>query len=92
MSNGLYESQIRPEVSYDPHTQQVSVHFVVDSGRRARFTTPLVSGDAKMPLAEIIERHALAPLGDRRVAHGHPGPRAQRAGRRPLQVRTAGAS
>jgi len=54
-SNGLHQSQIRPEVSYDPHTQQVSVHFVVDSGRRARFTTPSVTGDTKMPLEDIVE-------------------------------------
>ena len=53
-SNGLHASQVRPEVSYDPHTQQVSVHFVVDSGRRAHFTTPAISGDTKMPLEDIV--------------------------------------
>lgn len=53
-SNGLHGSQVRPEVSYDPHTQQVSVHFVVDSGRRASFTTPAITGDPKMPLEDII--------------------------------------
>jgi len=54
VSNGLHASQIRPEVSYDPHTQQVSVHFVVDSGRHAHFTTPAISGDTKMPLEDIV--------------------------------------
>jgi outer membrane protein assembly complex protein YaeT len=54
-SNGLHASQIRPEVSYDPHTQQVSVHFLVDSGRRAHFTTPAISGDPKMPLEDIVK-------------------------------------
>src|SRR5450432_3237787 len=53
-SNGLHEGQVRPEVTYDPHTQQVSVHFVVDSGRRARFTTPSITGDTKMPLEDIV--------------------------------------
>src|ERR1035438_2770873 len=53
-SNGLHASQVRPAVSYDPHTQQVSVHFVVDSGRRAHFTTPAISGDTKMPLQDIV--------------------------------------
>ena len=53
-SNGLHASQVRPEVSYDPHTQQVSVHFVVDSGRRAHFTTPAIAGDTKMPLEDIV--------------------------------------
>ena len=54
-SNGLYESQIHPELTYDPRTQQVSIRFVVDSGRRARFTTPLISGDAKMQPEDIID-------------------------------------
>lgn len=53
-SNGLHASQIRPEVSYDPHTQQVSVHFVVDSGRRAHFTMPAIGGDTRMPLEDIV--------------------------------------
>jgi len=53
-SNGLHASQLRPELSYDPHTQQVSVHFVVDSGRRAHFTTPAITGDPKMPLQDIV--------------------------------------
>jgi outer membrane protein assembly complex protein YaeT len=54
VSNGLHASQIRPEVTYDPHTQQVSIHFVVDSGRRSHFTTPVVTGDTKMPLQDIV--------------------------------------
>jgi len=53
-SNGLHGGQIRTEVSYDPHTQQVSVHFLVDSERRAQFTTPSITGDPKMPLADIV--------------------------------------
>ena len=53
-SNGLHQSQVRPELSYDPATQQVSLHFVVESGRRAQFTTPTITGDPKMPAADII--------------------------------------
>jgi outer membrane protein assembly complex protein YaeT len=55
VANGLHEGQVRPEVSYDPHTQQVSIHFVVDSGARAHFTTPVVTGDPKMPLPDIVK-------------------------------------
>jgi outer membrane protein insertion porin family len=54
-NNGLYESQIRPVLNYDPETQQVSIRFVVDSGRRARLAAPLLEGDAKMPPEEIID-------------------------------------
>jgi outer membrane protein assembly complex protein YaeT len=53
--NGLHESQIHPEVSYDPLTQQVSVHFVVDSGPRSHFTTPVIGGDPKMPEVDIVK-------------------------------------
>ncbi|MGA2739588.1 MAG: POTRA domain-containing protein [Bryobacteraceae bacterium] len=54
-ANGLHQSLVHPEVSYDPHTQQVSIHFVVDSGPRARFTTPDIGGDPKMPLQDIVK-------------------------------------
>jgi outer membrane protein assembly complex protein YaeT len=55
VANGLHQGQVHPEVSYDPHTQQVSVHFVVDSGPRAHFTTPGIGGDPKMPLQDIVK-------------------------------------
>jgi outer membrane protein assembly complex protein YaeT len=54
VANGLHGSRVRTEVTYDPHTQQVSVHFVVDTGPRAHFTTPAITGDPKMPLEDII--------------------------------------
>jgi outer membrane protein insertion porin family len=54
-ANGLHQSQVRSEVSYDPHTQQVSVHFVVDAGPRARFTAPVITGDTKLPLPDIVK-------------------------------------
>jgi outer membrane protein assembly complex protein YaeT len=54
-ANGLHRSNIHPELSYDPHTQQVSVHFAIDSGRRAHFTTPAITGDTKMPAADIVK-------------------------------------
>jgi outer membrane protein insertion porin family len=55
VANGLHEGQVHPEVSYDPHTQQVSIHFVVDSGTRAHFTTPVITGDAKMPMPDLVK-------------------------------------
>ncbi len=53
-SNGLYQNQLRPEVTYDPKTQQVSVHFVADAGPRAHFAAPLITGDPKMPLQDLL--------------------------------------
>jgi outer membrane protein assembly complex protein YaeT len=53
-NNGLYQGQVRPEVSYDPKTQQASVRFQVDSGPRAHFSTPTFSGDTKAPVQDLI--------------------------------------
>jgi len=53
-SNGLYLARITHEVLFDPKTQQASVHFLVEPGPRAHFTTPSISGDAKMNLRELI--------------------------------------
>jgi outer membrane protein insertion porin family len=53
--NGLYQSQIRTELHYDPHTQQVHIRFLVDSGRRARFATPQLTGDLKMQPEDILD-------------------------------------
>ncbi|HUO28213.1 MAG TPA: POTRA domain-containing protein [Bryobacteraceae bacterium] len=53
-SNGLYNAQIHPEIDYSPKTEEASIRFVVDSGRRARFTMPLIAGDTKMTPAEIV--------------------------------------
>jgi outer membrane protein insertion porin family len=54
-SNGLYQSQVRPEVTYDPKTQQVSVHFVAEGGPRAHFAAPVITGDPKMPLQDLLD-------------------------------------
>ena len=52
--NGFYESKIEPRYDYDPRTQQVHVRFLIETGRRARYWRPEVSGDLKMPAATIV--------------------------------------
>jgi outer membrane protein assembly complex protein YaeT len=47
--NGLYRGTIEPSVVRDPDHQQVSITFKVNSGKRARFTLPTVTGDTKLP-------------------------------------------
>src|SRR5712692_2521865 len=37
VANGYYENRIRQRIEYDPKTQQAQVHFVVESGPRARY-------------------------------------------------------
>jgi len=55
-SNGLYRSQIHPVFDWETGKdhQQVNIRFVVDSGPRARFTTPVINGDPKMDPARIL--------------------------------------
>jgi outer membrane protein insertion porin family len=54
-SNGLYRPQIHPVFDYDNAHQQMNFRFQVDSGPRARFTTPVFSGDLKMDPARILD-------------------------------------
>ena len=51
--NGLYRGSITPNVVRDPEHQQVSITFQVNSGKRARFTLPNVTGDTKLPPADL---------------------------------------
>ncbi len=53
-SNGLYRSQLHPVLTYDPAYQQVHIRFDVDSGPRARFTTPVLQGELKTDPAKIF--------------------------------------
>jgi outer membrane protein assembly complex protein YaeT len=53
-SNGYYLSQVAPRFSYDPHTNQVDVDFAIESGRRARYASPRLVGDLKMPANQVI--------------------------------------
>jgi outer membrane protein assembly complex protein YaeT len=53
-SNGLFGSQITPSFTYDNNYQQINIHFDVTSGPRARFATPVLLGDLKLPPQLIV--------------------------------------
>jgi outer membrane protein assembly complex protein YaeT len=53
--NGLYLSKIDPEVTRDAEHQQVNLTFRVDSGKRARFTLPIVVGDTRVPAEQVAK-------------------------------------
>jgi outer membrane protein assembly complex protein YaeT len=53
-SNGLFLSNVHPTFEYDPAHQQINIRFVVNSGRRARFGTPVLSGDLKIDKERIL--------------------------------------
>ncbi|HEV3200847.1 MAG TPA: POTRA domain-containing protein [Bryobacteraceae bacterium] len=53
--NGLYLAKVDPKVDRDPEHQQVSLTFQVDAGKRARLTTPTITGDTRIPPADIAK-------------------------------------
>ncbi len=53
--NGLYLSKIDPKIDRDAEHQQVSMTFRVDSGKRARFTTPVVIGNARVDADKVAK-------------------------------------
>jgi outer membrane protein assembly complex protein YaeT len=53
--NGLYESTVGVSTIEDPLTHQMTVQFLVNAGRRARYETPVIRGDTKLPDETIIK-------------------------------------
>jgi outer membrane protein insertion porin family len=52
--NGLFAGTVKISHSLDIDTEQVNVTIGVDSGRRAKYQTPVIHGDARLPLQTII--------------------------------------
>ncbi|HWC96830.1 MAG TPA: outer membrane protein assembly factor BamA [Candidatus Sulfopaludibacter sp.] len=84
-ANGLYRPTVRPVLDWESGKgyQQVNIRFDVDSGRRARFTTPILLGDIKMDEARILKAtkfqrwliHSWKPMTQTRVRQGLDGVR-----------------
>lgn len=55
-NNGLFRPSIHRFFDYDSAHQQVNVRLLVDSGPRARFTTPVLRGDPKMAPDQLVAR------------------------------------
>jgi len=54
--NGLYLSGVEPSLDYDTSSafQQVNIRFQIESGRRAIFGPPTITGDPKMAPEKIL--------------------------------------
>src|SRR3954447_7878068 len=52
--NGLFESKADVVTITDPETNQVTIRFLVDSGPRAKYDTPVITGDTKLSDSTII--------------------------------------
>src|SRR4051794_6752185 len=47
-NNGLFSSKVDVVTITDPDTNQVTMRFLVDSGKRARYEKPVITGDTKL--------------------------------------------
>ncbi len=52
--NGFYNADIQRQVTYRPQTESAGVEFDVDSGRRAKFAPPVITGTPERPDREIV--------------------------------------
>ena len=55
-SNGLYQAKVHPVFDWETgrEHQQVNIRFEINSGPRAHFTTPVLTGDLKMDTGKIV--------------------------------------
>ncbi len=54
VADGYYENQLQSRIEYDPRTQQAHVHFMVESGPRARYRAPVLLGQLQMAVDRIV--------------------------------------
>ncbi|HEX4770122.1 MAG TPA: BamA/TamA family outer membrane protein [Bryobacteraceae bacterium] len=52
--NGFYNARIGSHVTYDPVTSQSAIHFDINTGKRARFERPVITGD-NVSTEEIVK-------------------------------------
>jgi len=83
-NNGLYRARITPMYQYDNRYQQVHITFQVQSGPRAKFTTPVLDGDLKIDPNKILSAtkwrrwliNSWKPITQARIRAGLDGVRA----------------
>jgi len=54
VGDGYYENQVTPRVDYDAKTQQAHIQFIVESGPRAKYREPVLLGELKMAVDQIV--------------------------------------
>ncbi|MBV9404707.1 MAG: BamA/TamA family outer membrane protein, partial [Acidobacteriaceae bacterium] len=52
--NGLYQATAGVATTEDPDTHEVTIRFLVDAGKRARYEMPIIRGDTKLPTETIV--------------------------------------
>ena len=52
--NGLFQAALGVTTIEDPVTHQVTIGFIVNSGKRARYEMPIFNGDTKLPVTTLL--------------------------------------
>ncbi|MBV9613087.1 MAG: BamA/TamA family outer membrane protein [Acidobacteriaceae bacterium] len=52
--NGLYQATVGVATIEDPDTHQVTIRFLVNAGKRAKYEMPVIRGDTKLPNETIV--------------------------------------
>ncbi|MEO8658943.1 MAG: outer membrane protein assembly factor BamA [Bryobacteraceae bacterium] len=55
-SNGFYDAEVKPEISYRAATEEADIHFVLTLGTRAKFSQPEITGEAGSEVGKISGR------------------------------------
>ncbi len=55
VQNGYYESAVSSSLDYSNEAQQVNVVYHVETGKRARFSMPVITGNPELPNKTIIK-------------------------------------
>jgi outer membrane protein assembly complex protein YaeT len=78
-SNGFYESRLHPVFERDPSTQQVHIRFEIESGKRAQYQAPAVTGHPDQTEKQIVgETHWRGWFGWKKVTEARTQEGAQR--------------
>jgi outer membrane protein insertion porin family len=56
IQNGYFAPKIDPRIQYDNRYQEANVTFSVETGPRARYATPKISGDTAILTADAIDK------------------------------------
>src|SRR5579872_1430402 len=51
--NGFYEASVQKDQDRDAEHDQIAFTFTIKSGKRARLTTPVITGDPRMPVEKV---------------------------------------
>ncbi len=53
-ANGFYRASVAAQVQYEPQTENANISFLVDTGPRAHFDIPVITGHPDRPVQKIV--------------------------------------